>query len=286
METKELKLLLQLLGCPDYRGKMAAVKPTSGTKVSETQRFCRKLADRELVTLHEEIKKFKISPAGKTLLNADLENLPLSDAELTVLQVAAKGPSTPGDTKLPANQRQSVLLSLCDRGLLRAIERKIVEVSLSARGKEFLRDDYFDANARRNLQLNAQLLTNYVQFMRTWINSAPAPKSTTTPAPKSTTTPAPNPTPKAKPSDSELIEIIRKIDARLPTNNYTPIYHLRAEVQPPMTRDELDQALFRLIEDDKIQLSSLQEGMDYTDEQFAAGIPQEFSSPLFFIIVN
>ncbi|OAB54875.1 hypothetical protein AY600_17335 [Phormidium willei BDU 130791] len=270
METKELKLLLQLLGCSDYRGKMAAVKPTSGTKVSETQRFCRKLADRELVTLHEEIKKFKISPAGQTLLNADLENLPLSDAELTVLQVAAKGLSTPGDTKLPANQRQSVLLSLCDRGLLRAIERKIVEVSLSARGKEFLRDDYFDANARRNLQLNAQLLTNYVQFMRTWINSAPTP----------------NPTLKAKPSDSELIEIIRKIDARLPTNNYTPIYHLRAEVQPPMTRDELDQALFRLIEDDKIQLSSLQEGMDYTNEQFAAGIPQEFSSPLFFIIVN
>ncbi len=274
METKELKLLLQLLGCPDYRGKIAAVKPTSGTKVSETQRFCRKLADRELVTLHEEIKKFKISPAGKTLLKADLENLPLSDAELTVLQVAAKGPSTPGDTKLPADQRQPLLLDLCDRGFLSAIERKIVEVSLSARGKEFLRDDYFDANARRNLQLNAQLLTNYVQFMRTWINSAPTPNST------------PTPTPKAKPSDSELIEIIRKIDARLPTNNYTPIYHLRAEVQPPMMRDELDQALFRLIQDNKIQLSSLQEGMDYTDEQFAAGIPQEFSSPLFFIIVN
>ncbi|TAO04026.1 MAG: hypothetical protein EYR95_04365 [Phormidium sp. SL48-SHIP] len=278
METKELKLLLQLLGCPDYRGKIAAVKPTSGTRVSETQRFCRKLADRELLNLHEEIKKFKISPAGKTLLNADIENLPLSDAELTVLQVAAKGPSTPGDTKLPAAQRQPVLLSLCDRGLLSAIERKIVEVSLSARGKEFLRDDYFDANARRNLQLNAQLLTNYVQFMRTWINSAPTP----TPPP----TPTPTSTPKAKPSDSELIEIIRKIDSRLPTNNYTPIYHLRAEVQPPMTRDELDQALFRLIEDNKIQLSSLQEGMDYTDEQFAAGIPQEFSSPLFFIIVN
>ncbi|MFP4219125.1 MAG: hypothetical protein ACLFM4_07800 [Phormidium sp.] len=281
METKELKLLLQLLGCPDYRGKVGELKPTSGTKVSETQRFCRKLADRELVTLHEEIKKFKISAAGKTLLKADIENLPLSEAELKVLQVAAKGPSTPGDTKLPTEQRQPVLLSLCDRGLLSAIERKIVEVSLSTRGKEFLRDDYFDANARRNLQLNAQLLTNYIQFMRTWFNSAPAATPTTT-THQATPTPTRNP----KPSDSELIEIIRKIDSRLPTNNYTPIYHLRAEVQPPMTRDELDQALFRLIEDDKIQLSSLQDGMGYSDEQLAAGIPQEFSSPLFFIIVN
>ncbi|USR92326.1 hypothetical protein NEA10_06285 [Phormidium yuhuli AB48] len=281
METKELKLLLQLLGCPDYRGKLAEVKPTSGTKVSETQRFCRKLANRELVTLHEEIKKFKISPAGKTLLNANVENLPLSEAELTVLQIAAKGPATPGDTKLPAPQRQSVLLSLCDRGFLSAIERKIVEVSLSARGKEFLRDDYFDANARRNLQLNAQLLTNYINFMRTWTSSAPTPTPEVSPTPDTAT-----PSPQAKPSDLELIEMIRKIDARLPTNNYTPIYHLRAEVQPQMTRDELDQALFRLIEEDKIQLSSLQDGMSYSDDQLAAGIPQEFSSPLFFIIVN
>ncbi|WP_159786586.1 hypothetical protein [Sodalinema gerasimenkoae] len=285
METKELKLLLQLLGCPDYRGKVGEIKPTSGTKVSETQRFCRKLADRELVTLHEEIKKFKISPAGKTLLKADIENLPLSEAELKVLQVAAKGPSTPGDTKLPAAKRQPLLLDLCDRGFLNAIERKIVEVSLSARGKEFLRDDYFDANARRNLQLNAQLLTNYIQFMRTCIGSVPP--TTPTPTPEPSASPAtPPPSPQAKPSDSELIEIIHKIDSRLPTNNYTPIYHLRAEVQPPMTRDELDQALFRLIEDDKIQLSSLQDGMSYNDEQLAAGIPQEFSSPLFFIIVN
>lgn len=281
METKELKLLLQLLGCPDYRGKIGKIKPTSGTKVSETQRFCRKLADRELVQLHEEIKKFKLSPAGKTLLKADVKNLPVSEAELTVLQVAAKGPSTPGDTKLPADKRQPVLLSLCDRGFLNAIDRKIVEVSLSPRGQEFLRDDYFDANARRNLQLNAQLLTNYIKFMRTWIGSAPVTTRETS-SPQAT----PNPSSQAKPSDSELIEIIRNIDSRLPTNNYTPIYHLRAEVQPPMTRDELDQALFRLIEDDKIQLSSLQEGMDYTDEEFAAGIPQEFSSPLFFIIVN
>ena len=285
METKELKLLLQLLGCPDYRGKMAEVKPTSGTKVSETQRFCRKLADRELVRLHEEIKKFKISPAGKTLLKADVENLPLSEAELKVLQVAAKGPSTPGDTKLPAAKRQPLLLDLCDRGFLSAIERKIVEVSLSARGKEFLRDDYFDANARRNLQLNAQLLTNYIKFMRTWIGSASA--ITPTPSPQPSSSPAtPTPSLEPQPNDRELIEIIRKIDARLPTNNYTPIYHLRAEVQPPMTREELDQALFRLIENDKIQLSSLQDGMSYNDEQLAAGISQEFSSPLFFIIVN
>lgn len=281
METKELKLLLQLLSCPDYRGKMAEIKPTSGTRISETQRFCRKLADRELVILHEEVKKFKISPAGKTLLKADVENLPLSEAELKVLQVAAKGLSTPGDTKLPADKRQPLLLDLCDRGFLKAVERKIVEVSLSARGKEFLRDDYFDANARRNLQLNAQLLTNYIQFMRTWIDSA-SPTTTAVTPPQLDSPPSRD----AKPSDSELVEIIRKIDSRLPTDNYTPIYELRAEVQPPLTREELDKALFRLVDEDKIQLSSLQEGMDYSDEQFAAGIPQRFSSPLFFIIVN
>ncbi|MGB7059636.1 MAG: hypothetical protein WBD58_18175, partial [Geitlerinemataceae cyanobacterium] len=69
-------------------------------------------------------------------------------------------------------------------------------------------------------------------------------------------------------------------------DNYLPIYHLRQQLQPPLSREELDRSLYQLQRDDTIELSSLQEAIHYTSEQIDAGIPQQIGGPLFFIIRN
>jgi hypothetical protein len=50
-----------------------------------------------------------------------------------------------------------------------------------------------------------------------------------------------------------------------------------------MSRDELDQALYRLQKIDKIELRGLVHAQDYTQEQVNVGISQRSGSPLFFI---
>ncbi|MEL6321843.1 MAG: hypothetical protein AAFQ57_14530, partial [Cyanobacteria bacterium J06626_14] len=54
-------------------------------------------------------------------------------------------------------------------------------------------------------------------------------------------------------------------------------------LQPPLTRDELDQALYRLQRNDMIELSSLQESAAYSSEQVDSGLKQDIGGPLFFI---
>ena len=88
------------------------------------------------------------------------------------------------------------------------------------------------------------------------------------------------------PSDEEIVQIIRNLDRKMGTNNYLPIFHLREELQPPFSKEELDQALYRLEQQDKIELSSLQEVRGYTSEQINTGIIQDIGGPLFFIIVT
>ena len=80
--------------------------------------------------------------------------------------------------------------------------------------------------------------------------------------------------------------MIQNLDRELATDNYLPIFYLRQKLQPPLSREEVDQALYRLQRNDKIELSSLQEAIAYTPEQIEAGIPQDIGGPLFFIIVT
>ena len=86
-----------------------------------------------------------------------------------------------------------------------------------------------------------------------------------------------------KPTDPEILAVIRDLDHNLSTDNYLPIFHLREKLQPPFSRTELDQALYRLERSDQIELSSLQEVRCYTLEQVEAGIPQNIGGRLFFI---
>lgn len=64
------------------------------------------------------------------------------------------------------------------------------------------------------------------------------------------------------PSDEKIWQIIEKLDSELGTENYLPIFHLRQKLEPPMSRDELDQPLYRLQKIDKIELRGLVHAQD------------------------
>lgn len=83
--------------------------------------------------------------------------------------------------------------------------------------------------------------------------------------------------------DDEMLSVIHDLDHELGTDNYLPIYHLRDALKG-MYRDEIDQALYRLQKDDKIDLSLVVEAIHYTQEQLQAGIPQEGGMLIFHII--
>jgi hypothetical protein len=90
----------------------------------------------------------------------------------------------------------------------------------------------------------------------------------------------------SKPGDEEILQTIQNLDRELSTGNYLPIFHLRQKLEPPLSREDLDEALYHLERNDKIELSALQEVRAYTQEQIDAGIPQDIGGRLFFIIVK
>lgn len=151
---------------------------------------------------------------------------------------------------------------MAQRGLLQVNEtdRKIKEVWLTQQGQDYLRNEYAP---KGSATISLDLLNNYLHFLR---NSAYDSKP--------------------KPSDEEILQTIQDLDKELFTGNYLPIFHLRQKLQPPLTGEELEQALYRLEGNDKIELSSLVETSRYSPAQVNAGIKQLSGSPLFFIKVN
>ena len=168
---------------------------------------------------------------------------------------------------MSASERSTILQSFRDRGLIE-VETKLKksggEVWLTDRGKECL-----------------QKLQDYFQILRkstdAKIDEVPIQVQTPT---KLTVVET------SKPSDLEILQIIRDLDSKLGTENYLPIFHLRQKLQPPLSREELDRALYRLEGNDQIELIALVEASRYSLEEFNAGIKQRSGSPLFFIKVT
>lgn len=262
MDVNELKFILKLLGFPNYRESLTKIKPNSKTLAAEQKRICQQLLKRELVAVTEEISKFKIAPPGKALLNLDASQLPITSQELKVLKSCQKVAITPSKTGISAPEVQILIQALAQKGLIQvnATDRKIKEVWLTQQGIDYLKNDYVPQG---NATISLNLLNNYLHFLR---NSA----SKISP----------------KPSDEEVLQTIRDLDKELGTDNYLPIFHLRQKLQPPLTGEELEQALYRLEKDDKIELSALVEASRYSPAQVNAGIKQLSGSPLFFIKVN
>jgi Holliday junction resolvase len=279
MDTNQLKFLLMLLGCDNYRTGLSSniFKRFN----SEKNKICRDLGELEYVDYSREVATVKILPAGQALLKLDSTQLPIDNKELKVLEKIGKssGKIAPSEIKVSAlksDEREAILTALNERGLI-AIEIKMkrlkADIWLTERGIEFLRDEYVP-NKGNNPVISLDLLGNYVQFLRKNLRVKSEQVSTSVSDINSNI------------SDEEILETIKKLDRELGTENYLPIFHLRQKLQPPLLRDDLDQALYRLQKSDKIDFSTLQEVSAYTPEQIDAGIPQNIGGQLFFLIVN
>ena len=284
METKELKFILKLLGCPNYRTGLSS--SIFDSFKSEKNKICRDLGELEYVDYSREIATVKILPPGQALLKLDSAQLPIDDKELKVLEKIGKssGKIAPSEIKvssLKSDERDAILKTLSERGLIAAeikMKRVKAEVWLTERGIEVLRDEY-NPEGKANIDFN--LLGNYVRFLRKNLRVKSEKVSTLVSDNLESYSDI-----TSNISDEEILETIKKLDRELGTENYLPIFHLRQKLQPPLLRDDLDQALYRLQKSDKIDFSTLQEVSAYTPEQIDAGIPQNIGGQLFFIIVN
>lgn len=283
MDTNELKFLLKLLGCSDYRSSLTA----SGFKAFKgKEKICQNLGDRELVDYSREIAAVKILPPGQALLKTDTDQLPLKPNELKVLESISKasGKITPSKIhvkSVKSEERDAILQSFHEKGLIEAdikIKKTKAEVWLTERGIEYLRDDYSPKGAA-NISLD--LLNNYLRFLRKSLHGKPEQVATSAPTKEESAAVT-----IINLTDEEILQTIRRLDQELGTDNYLPIFHLRQKLQPPLSREELDKALYRLEEADKVELSKLAEPGDYSPEQVDAGIPQISGGSLFFITVT
>ena len=284
MDTNQLKFLLKLLGCANYRTGLSS--STFDVFKSEKNKICRDLGELEYVDYSQEVATVKILPAGQALLKLDSTQLPIDNQELKVLEKISKssGKIAPSEIKvsgLKSDERDVILKTLSERGLIAAeikMKMRNADVWLTERGIEVLRDEY-NPEGKANIDFN--LLGNYVQFLRKNLRVKSEQVSilgSDNIESHSDIT--------SNISDEEILETIKKLDRELGTENYLPIFHLRQKLQPPLLRDDLDQALYRLQKSDKIDFSTLQESSAYTPEQIDAGIPQNIGGQLFFLIVN
>ncbi len=276
MDTKELKFLLKLLGCPNYRSSLSA----SGFKsITGREKLCRDLSDRNLVDFSCEIASVKILPPGRALLKTKNDQLPLTPNELKVLEGIGKasGKITPSKItvkSVKSVERDAILQRFHERGLIEAetkIKRQKAEVWLTERGQEYLRDEY---NPKGTATISLDLLNNYLRFLRKSQRVQPDGVSPVLAVTMS------------QPSDEEILQIIQNLDQELNTGNYLPIFYLRQKLEPPLSREDLEEALYRLEGNDQIELSALVEASRYSKEQINAGIKQRTGSPLFFIKVT
>jgi hypothetical protein len=272
METIELEFLLKLLEFEDYRAPLSEIKLSSTTSDTEREQICRNLCDRGFLVCSYKVKKFKIASPGKFLLKQESDNLLLTKEELKVLQASAKDTISAKETGIPAEERQTVIQSLAARGLIqvKAKHKKIQEVWLSERGEEYLQYEYNPDPS--SSVFNPELLTNYLQFLRESFQKVPPQASRAT----------------QTISDDKILLTIVELERRLATNNRLPIFHLREKLHPLVSREELDDALYRLQQLDKIELSALQaaSACTFTSEQIEAGISHEGGTPLFFVTLK
>ncbi|NET28441.1 hypothetical protein [Okeania sp. SIO1I7] len=271
MNVKDLKFLLKLLSYQNYQVSFAKIQLESEIKVSEKNEICSRLGDQGLVKFTREVTKINITPQGKSLLNHKKAVNSLTTEELKVLKATAKGAISPAETGIDTSYRNAVITDLLEQGLIKVIDQKIKDVWLTEKGKQFLCQEYSSRSTAKEISL--KMLSDYLDLMRTNC-SLYFPKQEKQQFSQMLD----------KPTDSEVLAVIRDLDQNLGTNNYLPIFHLRHKLQPPLSREELNLALYRLEKSDQIELSSLQEVSSYTPEEFEAAIPQDIGGSLFFII--
>ena len=176
METNDhLKFILKLLGCKDYRSRLAASVFNS---FKNKKKICQDLGARQLVDYTREVGSAKILPAGQDLLKLDPGQSTITHKELKVLKriAQAQGRITPSEIKVlsvRAHRRDAILKNLSEKGLIEIetkVKRQRAEVWLTKRGIKYLRDNY-NPHRSTNPIISLELLDNYVRFLR---NTLPA----------------------------------------------------------------------------------------------------------------
>ena len=281
LKTIELKFLLKLLGCEGYRGKITELSPNSKTKAAERNRICESLGSDEWVEYDSEISKFAIAPPGKTLLGLDTTSLPVTPDELAILK-ACKGSMTPSGLgkKVPASDRQNIIRNLAERGMLKISGTTIKEVRLSAKGKQRLLNEYDPSGSRPDI--TTTMLGSYVRFLRENLGQS---GSLPTAQPNMQSNDVMPVGASMKPDSQAALQQIKQLDQLVGNKNYLPIFHLRENLQPSLSRSELDDILYALQREGRIDLSSLHDQGKYTQEQMSAGIRQDNGGYLFFISI-
>lgn len=279
MESVQLKFVLKLLGQEGYRAPLNEKLNPGKTTASEREKICRSLTEQGILASAREVKKFEITSAGKALLQQDISQLPLSESQLLVLKAAVQKAISPSDVKkVPAAECQTVIQDLAAKGLIKIKAERITEVWLTEAGYNYLRDECTVKGTNPAISLN--LLQNYLNFMRKALHRNQDSALATEPSAAQVAIPAASST--EQPSDEQVLQTIQQLDQALNSENYLPLFHLRQHFQS-VSRDELDQSLYRLQRQDKIELHSLIEAIHYTEAQIQAGIYQDSSSPLFFV---
>jgi predicted transcriptional regulator len=247
-----LKFMLRLYESNHHRVYLAKWQ-----RYPKKNQICEQLGQRGLVDFTREIATVKITPAGQGLLELNTVNLLISALEYKVLKKIARSseitPSKLLGKSLKAADCYSIIDGFCEKGLISTTTKKKrnhCEVWLTEKGLECIQqvNDYFQSWDNTLTQVHTK--------------------------------------PKEKPTDEAILQMIIQLDKDLGTDNYLPIFHLRKALQPPLSREKLDQALYRLQKTDKIEFSTLAEVKAYSLEEIESGIPQPVGGPLFFIIVN
>lgn len=278
VSSLELKCLLHLLMYPDYRAPIDQIRPSAKTQAKERERLCDGLRQKGLLDFEETTARFGLTAAGRTVLGLDASVLPITPDERLVLQSCQAGAITPGQIypKVPENQRQRLIMVLAQRGLLKVFQSQIETVWITAAGKAFLREDCLPQG--HTPVLSWTLMSSYLTFIRnSWSVHGHAGGE-----PSLETEPKKDP---ENLTSDQILAVIMDLDAAFNTENYLPIYYLRDRLQPPLTRKALDQQLYQLQRDDRIDLSTLQDVSQYRKQEVLAGIPQDIGGPLFFISV-
>ncbi|NET59842.1 MAG: hypothetical protein F6K47_27945 [Symploca sp. SIO2E6] len=285
MVPKELKFLLKLLGFPNYRAPLTKIQPTPNMKATERNSLCRRLCHQGFVASTMVITKFKIAPPGKSLLKLDPAGLLLKEDSLQVLQACAKGTISPQGTGIPRDKRQTIIQDLSQKGLIKVVEHRITEIWLTEQGQQYLLENYEGNSTSEHIHL--KMLTDYLRLLRRFqgVTREQVQPAITEPQ-ELVVTEKLLVAAGSKPTDAEILQLIQDLDNKLGTNNYLPIFHLRQQLQPQLSTEELDHALYRLQKQEQIELSALVHTQNYTPEQINAGINQRVGSKLFFIQVT
>ena len=264
----ELKFLLRLLGHqPNFRTVISAIKLNAKTPAAERDHICMVLCSQGLVDYTYEVNQFAIAPAGRTLLKLDNRNRLVTPQELAVLKGCRKGTISPGKlTKVSPQDRQWLIRGLEDRGLVVVKKTQIKEVWLTIQGRQFLRDDL--APTGNSPSISGKLLNYYVQFLRQALGTSVSSGGT---GARDEAVDSLSEQGLSQFNPTDLLPLIQSLDQQLSTDNYLPIFHLREHLASTLTRSELDDCLYDLQRQDKIELSTLQDVSAYSDQQLAAG---------------